>query len=291
MNPFSKSYQSDLEDEQLIQMILAGDKIALSQLLKNHQAFIYNVAWKMTGNPTDAEDLSQEAMIKIMANLSKFKFKSTFRTWAYRIVFNHFINDRKKAKNVFATNFEELGTRLNGTPDHEMDFGEMEDKKELTREVRLTCLSGMLLCLTKQQRLIYIMGEIFAADHAIGSEIMNISKANFRMKLAKARKDLYHFMTNQCGLVDKANPCRCHKKVKAAIDYKMVDAKDLLHNKKDYATFQSYLGDDADYLTDEADVKIAELHQNLSFKKDFDKKTFIEDILEDVNWKSRLNLN
>lgn len=291
MNPFSKSYESDLEDETLIQQVLDGDKSALSQLLKNHQAFIYNVAWKMTGNPTDAEDLSQEAMIKIITKLSKFKFKSTFRTWAYRIVFNHFINDRKKAKNVFATNFEELGMRLNATPDYDMNLIELEEKKELIKEVRLNCLSGMLLCLTKEQRMIYIMGEIFAADHTIGSEIMNISKANFRMKLGKARKDLYHFMTHQCGLVNPKNPCRCHKKVKAAVDNKFIDAKDLLHNRTEYERFQSYLGDDADYLTSDADLRVAELQQNLSFKKDFDKKNFIAEILDDVNWKSRLNLN
>ena len=290
MNTFSKSSQSDLEDEVLIQQVLDGKKGALSQLLKNHQAFIYNVAWKMTSNTADAKDLSQEVIIKIISNLSKFKFKSTFRTWAYRIVFNHFINDQKKAKNVFTTNFEDLGMRLNETPDDEMAFWEVEEKKELTKEVRIQWLSGMLLCLTKQQRLIYIIGEIFGADHTIGSEIMEISKANFRMKLSKARKDLCHFMTHQCGLVDKENPCKCNKKVKAAIDYKITDAKYLLHNKKEYTTFQSYLADDADYLMGEVNIKVAELHQHLFFKKDFDKKTFIEAILDDVNWKSRLNL-
>ena len=158
MNPFSQSYSSDLEDERLIYLVLEGDKNALGQLLSNHQAFIYNVAWKMTGNSADAEDLSQEAMIKIVTNLSKFKFKSTFRTWAYRIVFNHFINDRKKAQNLFASNFEDLGNRLHATPDNPMDFDEKEEKRELIREVRLQCLSGMLLCLTKEQRLIYIRG-------------------------------------------------------------------------------------------------------------------------------------
>ena len=90
MNPFSQSYSSDLEDERLIYLVLEGDKNALGQLLSNHQAFIYNVAWKMTGNSADAEDLSQEAMIKIVTNLSKFKFKSTFRYFSskYRWCWN-----------------------------------------------------------------------------------------------------------------------------------------------------------------------------------------------------------
>ena len=291
MNPFSKTYTEDTTDEILIRQVLEGDKKALSDLLKSHQAFVYNVAWKMTGNPTDAEDLSQEAFIKIITNLSKFKFQSSFRTWAYRIVVNHFLNDKKKAQKVFANNFEELGMRLDAAPNTEMTPLEKEEKKELTKEVRLQCLSGMVLCLTKEQRIIYIIGDIFGGDHTIGAEILDISKANFRMKLAKARKDLYNFMDNKCGLVNQANPCRCHKKVKAAVDGKMIDAKNLLHNKKEYANFQSYIGEDADFLTGDAEMKYAALQQDLTFKKDFDKKNFIEEILDDINWKSKLNLN
>ncbi len=291
MNPFSKTYTEDTTDEILIRQVVEGDKKALSDLLKSHQAFVYNVAWKMTGNPIDAEDLSQEAFIKIITNLSKFKFQSSFRTWAYRIVVNHFLNDKKKAQKMFANNFEELGMQLDAAPDVEMTPLEKEEKKELTKEVRLQCLSGMVLCLTKEQRIVYIIGDIFGGDHNIGAEILDISKANFRMKLAKARKDLYNFMDNKCGLVDQANPCRCHKKVKAAVDGKMIDAKNLLHNKKEYATFQSYIGEDADFLTGDAEMKYARLQQDLTFKKDFDKKNFIEDILDDVNWKSKLNLN
>ena len=291
MNPFSAAYPSDELDKELIELTLKGDKKSLSLLIKNHQAYIYNVAWKMTGNIDDAKDLSQEVLIKIITNIGKFQFKSSFRTWAYRIVFNHFMNDKKKMNFVIPTNFEEMGAQLKAAPDHDMTEDEKEEKKELIREVRLNCLSGMILCLNKEQRLIYIIGEIFGADHTIGSEIMDMSKANFRMKLSKARKDLYNFMNNQCGLVDKKNPCRCHKKVKTAVDMKFINAKDLLHNKAEYDTFQSYLGDDADFLTANADLKYAELQQNLSFKKDFDKKLFIEEILDNDNWKSILNLN
>ena len=291
MNPFSESYSSDNIDKELIELILNGDKKALGILLKNHQAFIYNVAWKMTGNVADAEDLSQEAIIKIISNLGQFKFQGTFRAWAYRIVFNHFINEKRKSRYMFPTNFEDLGVHLASAPDNEMTLDEKEENKELIREVRLQCLSGMLLCLTKEQRLVYIIGEIFGADHTIGSEILEMSKANFRMKLSKARKDLYNFMNNNCGLVNQANPCRCHKKVKTAVDFKMIDAKNLLHNRKEYVTFQSYVAESADFITDNAELKYIELQQNLSFKKDFDKKSFIEDILENKNWKSILNLN
>lgn len=291
MNPFKSTYRSDQTDKELIQQVLEGDKTALTQLIERHQPFIYNIAWKMTGSKADAEDLTQEALIKIISNLSAFKQESTFQTWAYRIVRNHFLNDQKKPGNLFASNFKDLGDLLDAAPSVDLSQEEQKIKKEEIREVRLQCLSGMLLCLTKEQRMIYIIGDIFGADHNIGSAIMEISKANYRMKLSKARKDLYNFMQNKCGLVDKSNPCRCHKKVTAATDNGMVDAKNLLYNRKEYSTFREQLEPDANFLVADSELKYVELHQDHSFKTQFDKKNFLVQILEDANWKTRLNLN
>ncbi|MBC6994089.1 RNA polymerase sigma factor [Neolewinella lacunae] len=291
MNPFKSTYSSDQTDQELIQQVLEGNKNALTQLVERHQPFLYNTAWKMTGSIADAEDLTQETWIKIISNLSRFKQESTFQTWAYRIAKNHFLNSKTKASSVFANNFEELGARLDAAPNTDLSESEQMEQRETIREVRLNCLSGMLLCLTKEQRLIYIIGEIFSADHTIGSEIMEISKANYRMKLSKARKDLYNFMQNKCGLVNKANPCRCHKKVTFATANGMVDAKNLLYNRKEYSTFKEQLGDDANFLVDDSELKYASLHHDHSFKTQFEKKNFLVQLLDDENWKSRLNLN
>jgi RNA polymerase sigma factor (sigma-70 family) len=291
MNLFSKLYYSEESDNELIKQTLNGNKSALNNLIKRHQPFVYNIAWKMVGDPVQAEDLAQEALLKIVVNLASFKEESSFRTWAYRIVRNHFLNDKKKAKSIFAANFEDLGNMLDAAPSVDLDMEEQLIKADEIREVRLQCLSGMILCLNKEQRMIYIIGEILGADHIVGSEIMEISPANYRMKLSKARKDLYNFMQNKCGLVDKSNPCRCHKKVTIALESGMVDAKNLLYNKKEFSTFKSTLEDDADYLVDDSELVYAKLHRDTSFKTRFDKKNFIEELLEGDDWGKRLNLN
>lgn len=291
MNPFSTTYKYDTPDDVLVSEILDGNKKSLNGLILRHQPFIYNIAWKMLGDPMKAEDLTQEALLKIISNLGSFKGESSFRTWAYRIVRNHFLNDQKKPGKIFASNFEDLGQRLDAAPNIDLTVEEQKIKQEEIREVRLQCLSGMLLCLTKKQRLIYIIGDIFGADHHVGSEIMEISKDNYRMKLSKARKDLYNFMQNKCGLVNKANPCRCHKKVTFATENGMVDAKNLLFNRKEYSTFKAQLEPDANYLVDDSELKYSELHQDHSFNTTFEKKNFLVKLLDDDNWKSRLNLN
>ena len=90
-NPFSINY-SDVEDKQLVSLSQDGDKKALQNLIVRHQVFVYNLALKMSGNPQDAEDLTQEVFIKALTALSKFKGESSFRTWLYRITVNHFLN-------------------------------------------------------------------------------------------------------------------------------------------------------------------------------------------------------
>ncbi|NER82979.1 MAG: sigma-70 family RNA polymerase sigma factor [Leptolyngbya sp. SIO1D8] len=291
MNPFLKEYTTDKTDEELIHLVQEGDRESLEELLMKHQPYIYNIAWKMVRDPDDAADLAQEAMIKVTVNLSKFRFNSTFRTWAYRIVVNHFLSAKKRAMETMIKNFDDMAHNLNNTPDQELSAVEQEEYRRYIREMNLMCMSGMLLCLNREQRLIYIIGEMFGADHTIGSEMMNISKDNFRAKLRKSRKDLYHFMNNQCGLVNKANPCRCHKKVSFALSEGHIDAKELLHNRKEFSSFREYIREDANRMMDYADQKYSELYWNMTFKKDFDKKLFIEEILGNIEVRSKLNLD
>ena len=291
MNPFLKEYTTEEEEKDLILQAQQGSQQALDKLLRMHQPYVYNIAWKMVRHPADAEDLVQEALIKITINLSKFTFKSQFRTWAYRIVVNHFLSTRKKPHEQVFASFDEMAARLNATPDVELSEEEKIHHEDTIKEMGLGCLSGMLLCLDRTQRIVYIIGHMFGADHTVGADILNVSKANFRMKLAKARKDLHHFMTNQCGLMNPANPCRCSKKVTAAVNGGYIDAKNLLFNRKEYSTFQQEIEQDDTELRDYAAARFIELQEGLTYRTDFDRKSFIKKILDDIRVRRIMNLN
>jgi hypothetical protein len=86
----------------------------------------------------------------------------------------------------------------------------------------------MLLCLDREQRLIYILGEIFEMTDAVGAELLEITRENFRQRLARARRDLHSFMSDKCGLVNQANPCRCARKTRGFIQAGQVDPQKLL---------------------------------------------------------------
>ena len=103
---------------------------------------------------------------------------------------------------------------MNSIPDATLTPEEELEYKEFTKEVRVRCMSGMLMCLNREQRLLFILGEVFGIEHNLGAEIFNISKQNYRVKLSRARTDLQNFMEHRCGLVNVKNPCRCSKKAK-----------------------------------------------------------------------------
>jgi len=86
----------------------------------------------------------------------------------------------------------------------------------------------MLLCLSREQRLVYILGEIFGVTDVVGAELLEVSRDNFRQKLSRARRDLHQFMDGQCGLVNAANPCRCAKKTQAFIRAGYLDPHKLI---------------------------------------------------------------
>src|SRR5207245_5666757 len=80
----------------------------------------------------------------------------------------------------------------------------------------------------REQRLVYILGEIFEVSDVVGAELLEISRENFRQRLARARRELHSFMNDRCGLVNPTNPCRCAKKTRAFMQAGYVDPRNLL---------------------------------------------------------------
>jgi RNA polymerase sigma factor (sigma-70 family) len=229
-NPLAEAPPTDHEDRALVLRARAGDRDALEHLVRRHQAWIYNLAVRMLYHPQDAEDATQEILIKALTRLSLFEARSSFRTWLYRIVVNHVLNTKRGRLEPAAKSFTAYGQGLDNTPDLNLpdQTSVAADVRLLVDEARIGCTSGMLLCLDRQQRLSYILGEIFEVTDTVGAELLEISRENFRQRLARARRDLHNFMNDKCGLVNQANPCRCARKTRGFMQCGYVDPENLL---------------------------------------------------------------
>jgi Sigma-70 region 2 len=83
-NPFLESVEN-VADEELVAKAQEGDRDALERLLARHQPWILNIAVRMLGRRQDAEDVTQEVLIRVLKSLHTFRGDSKFRTWLYRI--------------------------------------------------------------------------------------------------------------------------------------------------------------------------------------------------------------
>ena len=230
-NPFQINYP-DQVDAELVKLAIGGDKQALQNLIIRHQIFIYNLALKMTKSVEDAEDLTQEVYIKAITALTKFEGKSKFRTWLYRITVNHFLNTKKRKTELKITDFEGYFNSIDNIPIYELSNQEQSELTESIEEIRISCTTGMLLCLDREQRMIYILGEMFDIDHNLGAEMLGITAGNFSIRLMRARQDLYNWINDRCRSVNKSNPCRCATKTGAYIEAGYVDPNNLKFNSR-----------------------------------------------------------
>jgi RNA polymerase sigma factor (sigma-70 family) len=290
-NPLAESAPLDPGDRELVRQAQGGNREALEQLITRHQAWIYNIVLRMVYLPQDAEDATQEILVKLITKLSTFAGNSSFRTWLYHIVVNHVLNMKRGRADMADWTFTRYGDSLDATAD--MDLPDPRsvpaDVQLLVDEARIGCTSGMLLCLDREQRLVYILGEIFGVTDRVGAELLEISRENFRQKLARARRDLHHFMHDKCGLVNEANPCRCAKKTQAFMKAGYVDPQNLLFVRAHVTRVRDVAEKRSEEL-DALDRAYAELHRDHPFQEPADFVSSLRVLINGTAFKSTLEL-
>ncbi len=208
----------------------AGDRDALESVVRAVQKDVYGVALRFLWHPQDAEDATQEILIRVITGLGSFRGDSRFRTWVYRVASNTLLSLRKKGRmEQQAVSFDEFGEDLaRGLSDDSLVVESDPDEALLLEEVKIGCTLAMLMCLDRAHRLTYILGEILEVDHSEAAEVMEITPAAFRKRLSRARASITSFMMSRCGLANPANGCRCRRRVASAVALGRVDPGSLL---------------------------------------------------------------
>lgn len=190
----------------LVEAALGGDASALEVLICRHQAWIYNIAFKMIMDHEEARDITQEILIKIkcVTHLASYDAeKAAFRTWLYRIVVNHVLNMKKKKFETRIKDFDAYVSVIESLPDSRPDAH--PEAGLLAEELKTGCMMGMLLCLKRPDRMVFLLGAVFGLKDEEGAELMDITRENFRQKLSRSRKQVFQYMNQVCGHV---NPVR-----------------------------------------------------------------------------------
>lgn len=193
---------------------LDGDRQALDTLVRALQEDVYRLALRMLWNREDAEDATQEILVRIVTRLSQFQFRSRLKTWAYRLAVNYILDHRKSPIERRELTFEQFAEDLTGglAPASAAET----ERSVLIEEVKVGCSLAMLQCLDRPHRVAFVLGDILELSGPEAAEILDIEPALFRKRLQLAREAVHNFLRAHCGLVSDAAACRCHRRVPSA---------------------------------------------------------------------------
>ena len=201
----------------LVRQAQKGDAAAVDELIGHLAAPMYNLALRMLWHPEDAEDAAQEILIRVLTGLGSFRGESAVTTWAYRIAVNQLLTARKRRFERLSLSFDAHAEDLAAGLDTPFPAGLAVEDAVLEDEVKVGCTHAMLLCLDRDARMAFILGDVFDVPAAEAAALCAVSAATFRKRLSRARAAIRSHMSHHCGLVNDAVACRCSRRVGAAI--------------------------------------------------------------------------
>jgi RNA polymerase sigma-70 factor (ECF subfamily) len=179
------------EDISLVARFKKGEERAFDELVNKYQKRIYYLAYSLTSSHADALDLSQEAFIKVYQSIHKFKGRSSFYTWLYRITVNICLNHLKKKSRKKEISFDERIAVA------QMDWWS-NPRKALENKELQGDLTRAIDSLPPRQKAVFTLRHLEGLSHKEIASILECSigniKANLFQALQKLRERLRHWI-------------------------------------------------------------------------------------------------
>lgn len=221
---------------QMIAAAQSGEAQALEQIVRGIQDRVHRLAVRMMADLVLAQDATQEILIRIITKLSTFRGEAKFSTWVYRIATNYLLTARKVLARDPGLSFDMFEADLmEGLVD---DAQAAPEDHVMLNELRVRCTMAMLLCLDRDHRAAYVLGDVLELGQAEAAEVLEISPANYRQRLARARGKVTEFTAKTCGVAQKGAACSCPRRLPAAVAAGRVTARPdpMLAAAPDYAS-------------------------------------------------------
>ena len=221
------SKKTNEELQACVGLATAGDKKALETLIGSVQDMVFNLSLRMLGTFSDAEDATQDILLKMITHLSSFRGESAFTTWVFRIAANHLKNYKKHMFAHHPLSFEFYGNDIeNGKIEDLPDLTQNVEKDLLAEELKMSCTNVMLQCLDVESRCIFILGTMFKLDSRIAGEILGITPEAYRQRLSRTRKKMADFLGQYCGEYGRGK-CKCKDRINYAVQNHRIDPRQL----------------------------------------------------------------
>ena len=183
-------------ESELVQRARQGDEGAFAALVEQNQSRIFNLALRMTGNPDDAAELAQEALINAWKGLSKFQGGSSFATWLYRLTSNACIDflrreKRRSGLSMTVSLDEDEEERQVELPDLRYSPEVEAERRELHAAIR----EG-LETLSEEHRKVLVLRELDGLSYAQIGQILGLEEGTVKSRIARARVALRKYLVS-----------------------------------------------------------------------------------------------
>lgn len=178
-----------MQDELLIRRAQRGDADAFEQLLLEHQKNVYNLCYRMAGNPDDAMDLSQETFLRAWRCLDQYQFASAFSTWLYRLCSNiciDFLRRRRRQQTVPLTFEDAEGEEQTYAVPDAQPLPEEQVELKLTRETLQAAMAQLL----PEHRAVLQLRVVNEMSYEQIADVLDIQIGTVKSRLSRARNQL-----------------------------------------------------------------------------------------------------
>ncbi len=175
---------------ELIHKAQNGDSFAFEQLVSGYDRQVLSLAYSIVGNPDDAQDIYQEALIAAYRALPKFRIESNFFTWLYRIAVNKAINFKRKNLKYQVESITKSGSD-SYAPDHDLRISLSDTPEEVTvRKELKTIIDEAVLLLSTRERMAFVLCHQEGYKLREAAELMNCSLGSVKSYLFRSREKL-----------------------------------------------------------------------------------------------------
>jgi RNA polymerase sigma factor (sigma-70 family) len=194
----------------------------IDDLISKYSKNVYNLAFRVTGNKEDAEDIVQETFFQVYKGMNDFRRESSVYTWIYRIALNNCLKAKKVIDKAYVESLDEkIEIFKDDIPNVVQEWYHEPEKaaliNDLLAEIRHGCMHFLSFRLTENQRIVYIMRNILGFSYKDISETMEISENVIKARLNRARQNLIEFFGNRCQWLTENNTCTCKSRIGFAL--------------------------------------------------------------------------
>lgn len=194
----------------------------MNELVEKYSRKVFNLAYRITGNRPDAEDVVQETFLQVFRHLDSFKGESAVYTWIYKIALNNCLKLKKKMDKVYVESLDEKVEMFKDDIPAEVQEWYKDPEKaahihELLTQIRTGCLHFLSFRLPENQRIVYILRNVLDFSYRDISEILGIDENVVKARLNRARASLMEFFSHRCQWLTEDNTCTCHSRIGFAL--------------------------------------------------------------------------